>query len=217
MRYIPLTTRGHQRSASRERVLDTARRLPNNLIVELNALVTRVIFDKDSPDLAIGVEYLKGERLYRAHGHPNEGKGQAVLRARIARGRARGRGVQHAAAAHALRHWAAAVLEKYRIPVVKDLPGVGKNLQDRYEVGVVNQVRENPWAILKDAKFSAGDPQYREWAERRSGVYTTNGAVLGVIMRSAAERPLPDLLCFALIGKFKGYYPGLFHTVRAEP
>jgi choline dehydrogenase-like flavoprotein len=215
LRYIPLTTRGHQRSATRERVLDTARRLPNNLVVELNALATRVIFDKDNPDLAIGVEYLKGERLYRAHGHPNDGNGQQCF-ARASREVVLSGGAFNTPQLLMLSGIGPrAVLEKYQIPVVIDLPSVGKNLQDRYEVGVVNQVRENPWAILKDAKFSAGDPQYQQWAERRSGVYTTNGAVLGVILRSAAERPLPDLLCFALLGKFRGYFPG-FSTLFAQ-
>jgi choline dehydrogenase len=38
-------------------------------------------------------------------------------------------------------------------------------------------------------------------------VYTTNGAVLAVIKRSAPARPLPDLFCFALLGLFRGYFP----------
>jgi choline dehydrogenase-like flavoprotein len=61
---------------------------------------------------------------------------------------------------------------------------------------------------LKDAKFSPGDPQYREWAHGRQGVYTTNGAVLAVIKRSTKAQPLPDLFCFALLGLFRGYFPG---------
>ena len=215
VRYVPLTTRGHQRSGSRERVLETARRLPNNLVVELNALATRVIFDKDSPDLAVGVEYLKGERLYRAHGRPNEGNGQQRF-VRASREVVLAGGAFNTPQLLMLSGIGPrAVLEKYRIPVLMDLPGVGKNLQDRYEVGVVNQVKENPWAVLKDAKFNAGDPQYQEWADKRKGVYTTNGAVLGVIKRSAPERRLPDLLCFALIGKFKGYFPG-YSTLFAQ-
>jgi choline dehydrogenase-like flavoprotein len=46
------------------------------------------------------------------------------------------------------------------------------------------------------------------WSTRREGVYTTNGAVLAVIKRSLEERPLPDLFVFALLGLFKGYFPG---------
>ena len=41
--------------------------------MELDALATRVLFD--AQDRAIGVEYLKGERLYRAHGQPGTGPG----------------------------------------------------------------------------------------------------------------------------------------------
>src|SRR5436305_638410 len=46
--YTPLTTRGHQRTGSRERVLDVARRYPDRLKVVLKALVTRVLFDDDN-------------------------------------------------------------------------------------------------------------------------------------------------------------------------
>src|SRR5947209_11702921 len=95
------------------------------------------------------------------------------------------------------------VLEPLAIPVRIELPGVGKNLQDRYEVGVVNRMNFDYWEVLKDAKFARGDPQYQQWADQRQGVYTTNGAVLAVIKRSTANRPLPDLFCFALLGLFK--------------
>jgi choline dehydrogenase-like flavoprotein len=64
------------------------------------------------------------------------------------------------------------------------------------------------WGVLDGAKFAAGDPQYEMWSTRREGVYTTNGAVLAVIKRSLEERPLPDLFVFALLGLFRGYFPG---------
>ena len=80
-------------------------------------------------------------------------------------------------------------------------------LQDRYEVGVVNRLVE-PWEVLKGATFTRDDPQCKQWARWRKGVYTTNGVALAVINRSVAERPLPDLFMFALIGRFKGYFPG---------
>lgn len=50
--------------------------------------------------------------------------------------------------------------------------------------------------------------QDAQWAAKRSGVCTTNGAVLAVIHRSSCIQPVPDLLCFALLGYFRGYYPG---------
>ena len=53
---------------ARERALETAQKYPDRLRIELDALVTRVLLDEN--DRATGVEYLKGERLYRAHGQP---------------------------------------------------------------------------------------------------------------------------------------------------
>jgi choline dehydrogenase-like flavoprotein len=97
-------------------------------------------------------------------------------------------------------------LERHGIEVRVALDGVGRNLQDRYEVGVVNRMNFDHWEVLEGAKFAAGDPQYAEWVTGK-GVYTTNGAVLAVIKRSLAERPLPDLFVFALLGLFRGYFP----------
>src|SRR6516225_9473451 len=63
--YTPLTTRGHQRAATRERLLETAQKFPDRLIIELNALATKILFTESNR--AIGLEYLSGERLYRPH------------------------------------------------------------------------------------------------------------------------------------------------------
>ena len=63
--YLPLATRHHARTGARERVLEVARRYPDRLRLELNALATRVLLDRDNR--AVGVEYLRGERLYGAH------------------------------------------------------------------------------------------------------------------------------------------------------
>src|SRR5260370_3408231 len=98
-------------------------------------------------------------------------------------------------------------LERWQIKPVKTLEGVGQNLQDRYEVGVVHELNE-PWQSIKDAEFKKDDGPYRDWDKKRSGIYTTNGAILAVILRSFAQRQLPDLFCFALVGNFHGYYPG---------
>lgn len=69
IRYTPLTTGRHQRVGTRERVRDVERRYPDRLQVRLNALATRVLFGADNT--AVGVEYLEGERLYRAHAGPS--------------------------------------------------------------------------------------------------------------------------------------------------
>src|SRR4029079_19668132 len=74
VRYLPMTTDGHRRTGARERVLDVARRHPDRLKVVLNALATRVLLDDDRR--AIGVEFLQGERLYRAFTPPSGQAGE---------------------------------------------------------------------------------------------------------------------------------------------
>jgi choline dehydrogenase len=96
-----------------------------------------------------------------------------------------------------------------RIP----LRGVGRNLQDRYEVGVVNRMAR-PWGMLEGATFTTADPQYLEWERHRRGIYTTNGALLSVVQRSAAGKPVPDLFCYALLADFRGYQPGYSEVIR---
>src|SRR5579864_120022 len=210
LRVVPLTNRGRQRMGTRERVLETAQKYSDRLRVELDALVTRVLFDGSGGGLrATGVEYLKGQRLYRAAAAPNPASGERrelhASREVILCGGAFNTPQLLMLSGIGPRD----VLERFAIPVLVDLPGVGKNLQDRYEVAVVNRMNFSAWSVLEGAKFAKGDPQYQQWEKSpREGVYTTNGAVLAVIRRSAQERPLPDLFCFALLGKFRGYYPG---------
>ncbi|HBL28057.1 MAG TPA: glucose-methanol-choline oxidoreductase [Acidobacteria bacterium] len=202
--YTPLSTRGHQRMGARERVVETARKYPDRLKIVLHALVTRVLFDDGNR--AVGVEYLHGERLYRAAAgpHPENGERREIRASRevILAGGAFNTPQLLMLSGIGPR----ATLERHGIPVRVDLPGVGRNLQDRYEVGVVHRMKSD-WEMLACARFAKGDPQYEEWARSRSGVYATNGAMLAAIKRSAPERPLPDLFCFALLGLFKGYFP----------
>jgi choline dehydrogenase-like flavoprotein len=84
---------------------------------------------------------------------------------------------------------------------------VGKNLQDRYEVGVVNRMDFEEWRIFQGAHFDTSDGQYAQWKRCRKGPYMTNGAVLSMYKRSARERPVPDLFCIAFLGRFQGYFP----------
>ncbi|SRR6266446_4553329 len=206
IRYPPLATRGHQRGGARERVLDVAQRHPDRLPIELDALCTRVLFDERNR--AVGVEYLNGARFYRAHGKPSSEPGER-REVRASREVVLCGGAFNTPQLLMLSGVGPKdVLAKHDIAVRVELPGVGQNLQDRHEVGVVNRMNFPAWWVLKDPKFAQGDPQYRTWAESRKGVYTTNGAVLAVIKRALASRPLPDLFCFALLGLFRGYYPG---------
>ena len=205
LRFLPLTTQGHVRVGSRERVRSVAKTFPEKLSIECDALVTRVLFN--GTNRAIGVEYLKGERLYGAHANPSKGAGEK-RQAYAAREVILCGGAFNTPQLLMLSGIGSAEeLKQYGIEARVDLPGVGKNLQDRYEISVVYRMNEN-WQMLAGAKFSKGDDQYQEWDnKKREGVYTTNGGVLAVIKRSKQDK-LPDLFCLGLVGKFKGYFPG---------
>jgi choline dehydrogenase len=215
VRYTPLTTRNHARMGARERVLETAQKYPDRLQVELDALVTRVILDERNR--ATGVEYLKGERLYRAHGQPATAPG-VLSQAQATREVILCGGAFNTPQLLMLSGVGPReVLEPLGITVRIELPGVGKNLQDRYEVGVVNRMSFDHWKILEGLTFAHGDRAYQEWADRREGLFTSNGAVLAAILKSQPERPLPDLFCFALLGLFGGYFPGYSAAEVTKP
>ena len=102
-------------------------------------------------------------------------------------------------------------MEHFGIQVRVDLPRVGENLQDRYEVGVVSEMNAD-FPLLKDLTFAAPqsgqapDPGFVEWQSGK-GLYTTNGVVIGIIKKSRESRPNPDLYIFGLPSSFQGYFP----------
>jgi choline dehydrogenase-like flavoprotein len=203
-RYTPLATRNHARIGTREHLLETSRRHPN-LRLQLNALATRVLLNEKNR--AIGVEYLHGERLYRAHARPNETVGERrtihVSKEVIISGGTFNSPQLLMLSGIGRRE----VLDRLGIQVRVELPGVGRNLQDRYEIAVVNRMNFPEWHIFKDATFSSDDPQFRQWSNCRSGIYATNGNVLAVFKKSSVSEGPPDLFCMALLANFQGYRP----------
>jgi choline dehydrogenase len=212
--YTPLSTANHQRRGVRERLLDVAARHPGQLHIELDALATRVLLDAEGA--AHGVEYLKGARLYRAHPNPASVPGarhevQARREVILCGGAFNtpqllmlsGIGPSEALRAHG-------------IAVRVDLPGVGRNLQDRYEVAVTHRMR-GPWKVLEGARFERDDPLWLGWNQARVGMYASNGAAFGVVRSSTSAGADPDLFCMALLAHFEGYYPGFSEAIRAHP
>ena len=218
--YTPLSTFRHARNGARERVLAVAGRWPRLLELRSFALATRVLLDQHNR--ATGVEYLQGHQVYRAHrgaqaggaqaGNSQAGGGRRVVRAR--------REVILAGGAFNSPQLLLlsgigppADLQALGIAPRVDLPGVGRNLQDRYEVGVVHRMAFDEWPSLRGARFRRGDALYRSWARWRRGMYTSNGAALSVALRSDAAKTLPDLFCMALLAPFQGYFPGYSRAV----
>ncbi|WP_414565603.1 MULTISPECIES: GMC family oxidoreductase [unclassified Anabaena] len=209
---VPLAVKDGKRTGTREYIREIERQYPERLIVKTHALVTKVVLDEQNQ--AIAVEYLEGKHLYRADPRANQTDNSQVKhtvpvkREIILAGGAfntpqllklSGIGPKEE-------------LSQLGIAVRVDLPGVGANLQDRYEVGVVNEMNEN-FTILDNCTFTEPQPGQKitdscllEWNRSKTGVYTTNGAVLGIIKKSHRERPEPDLFIFGLPAYFKGYF-----------
>jgi choline dehydrogenase len=214
---IPLAVGKGRRNGTRERIRDVARRLPDRLEVRTGALVTRVLFDgpagPDGEPVATGVEYLAQPHAYRADPEPVSADAPPPVRVHVRREVILAGGAFNTPQLLKLSGVGPrSELERFGIPCVQDLPGVGENLQDRYEVGVVTQMRKG-FALLEGLTFrppGAGeepDPGFRQWQHGR-GVYTTNGALLGIIRRSRPELTSPDLFIFGLPARFTGYFPG---------
>ncbi|MEO6320537.1 MAG: GMC oxidoreductase [Polaromonas sp.] len=208
--YTPLSTANAQRVGARERLLQAAAAHPDRLHIELNALATRVLFDADGS--ACGVDYLKGPRLYRAHALVNTEAGE---RQQV---QARREVVLCGGAFNTPQLLMlsgigpAAALRAHGIPVRVDLAGVGRNLQDRYEVAVTHRMRQ-PWQVLAGARFERDDPLWQSWRTARVGIYAASGAAMGLIRRSNPELPEPDIFCMALPARFEGYAPGFSRQI----
>ncbi|MBD2308755.1 GMC family oxidoreductase [Chroococcidiopsis sp. FACHB-1243] len=204
---IPQATRNGRRRGPRDLIRETAAALPNNLIVKTNTLVTRVIFrGKD----AVGVEYLEGAHLYRADPQaPLDGAEPGS------------RKVMYAARETILAAGAfnspqilklsgigpADELRQHGIEQIVNLPGVGENLQDRYEVGVITQMNSDFNLTQNCTPGKPSDPCMAQF-EQGKGIYTNNATFAGHIRKSDPARPVPDLFIFGLPVPYQGYYPG---------
>ncbi len=220
---FPLATRNHKRNGTREYLIQTARdarRFP--LRIKTQALVTKVVF-ADAPNAngtwrATGVEFLDGANLYAADLNADSAPASPrTIRVKAKREVILAAGVFNTPQLLMLSGIGEkAQLEQHGIPVKVDVPGVGKNLQDRYEVGVVTEL-DDDFSSVRKCTFAADatDPCYRDW-QGGKGVYTSNGGVASILMKSDPSKAEPDLHIFALPGVFKGYYPGYSTDANAD-
>lgn len=215
--YTPLTTDRGRRIGARERVEAVRQASPlrsgGRLEVMTHTLAERVLFDDSGR--ATGVQAVSGERLYRACPQSMDAPGAPmVLKA--------GREVILAGGAFNTPQLLMLsgigpreALERHDLAVRVDLPGVGRNLQDRYEVAVVNRMAED-WSVLAGARFERGDPLWRAWGGDRSGMYVSNGAALAAARRAPRSKGPRDLFFMALLANFRGYYPGYSKDIAAR-
>lgn len=193
------------RAGPRDYLMAVKEAHPDKLTIKTGALASRVVFDGRR---ATGVEFMQGEGLYGAREPGAPEPQRYVVKAK--------REVILAAGAFNTPQLLKLSgvgpkdeLAKFGIPVVADRPGVGANLQDRYEIGIVEDLKR-PIGLLKDGQFRAdeSDPFFREWQKTGKGPYATNGVAVALVKKSDPKLKDPDLFIFGVPGQFRGYYPG---------
>ncbi len=209
---IPRATALGRRNGTRELLLRTAEAYPQNLEIRTDCLVTRVLFDDVDRNRVVGVEYLDGKALYRADARASSATAASARKYQVRAGREvilAGGAFNSPQLLMLSGVGDPAELRRHGIDVRVPLPGVGRNLQDRYEVGVVTRMKDS-FELLQGCRWGgAGDPCMEEYRQNRMGsVYATNGVVISLFKRSSPSRINPDLAIFGIPGAFRGYYPG---------
>ncbi len=217
LRLIPMAVRDGRRDGPRRLLQQVQQEYPERLTIRTQTLVTGILFDREpgSPGVpaAVGVRCQTGARRYRAHPDPDPGPApeeEIFCRREVI---LCGGAFNSPQLLQLSGIGPADELGRFAIPVRVHLPGVGTNLQDRYEVSIVSELaRDLP--VLRG--LSLGEPRpgrpadaaLDEWRTSHDGLYATNAAMLGIIKKSRPDLASPDLFVFALPGYFRGYYKG---------
>lgn len=219
---LPEAVSGKVRSSPQEFILATANALNADstrkyvLDIQLNTLVTKVRFATTSQNQkrAVGVEYLEGPSLYGAdpRAEPSHTGGEAGF-VNAAREVILAAGTFNTPQLLKLSGIGAAEeLAKFDIPVVVDLPGVGTNIQDRYEIALVGETTHKS-TVFGNCTFLTGsdDPCVDEWLDDigQGSPYSNVGPTVVIPRRSSeADNSDNDLFTTNLSGYFDGYFPG---------
>ncbi|MCX5193032.1 GMC family oxidoreductase N-terminal domain-containing protein [Streptomyces sp. NBC_00249] len=212
----PMTVRAGRRHAVRERLLDVRSRYAANLSVATDALAERIVFEERQGALrATAVEYLSGRHLYQASPGAvprseaeRDGLRRTVRVTReviVAGGAFNTPQLLMLSGIGPREH-----LAEHGITPLLDLPGVGANLQDRYEVSVVSSLNRDFTAIAPCTFKDQGDPCLAEWKTSpmpSSTPYGANGVVTGIKRRASKGSAHPELFVFCAPGNFTGYVP----------
>ncbi|KAI0454775.1 hypothetical protein F5B21DRAFT_474205 [Xylaria acuta] len=219
---VPIAMKDGVRASPRERILDVANAVnadgtrKYHLDIKLNTLVTKINFDQSgSVPRATGVEYMEGQSLYRADARSATAKVTGTGSVRASREVIVSGGAYNTPQLLKLSGVGpAAELKSFNIPVVVDLPGVGTNMQDRYENGVIS-VTNRDYDLTKDCTFglTAGpDPCLQTWQAGKGqiskGVYATNGGAVAYVLKSSVADKDADVIILGAPGAFPGYFPG---------
>lgn len=234
---IPVSTNDGRRHGVRERLAEVVEKHPANLVIVEKVFVRELLFDPalsaNGVPKVIGVSYWSKQGIYRAHVKEgqqprpaDEEAGQAFARREIilCGGTFNTPQLLMLSGIGPKEHLSAVAPS---VPCRVNLPGVGMNLQDRYEVAVISPAKKK-FDLLNNATFdpndTQGDKSAAAWNKNATGLYSSNGGALAVIdtskfsidreiarakLQSREPQPVPpDLFLFAFPAAFRGYYHG---------
>jgi choline dehydrogenase len=216
---VPLSTFNGARSSPREFIAQTVS-MGFPLTVQTGALATRVLFEPGDSPTAVAVQYLDGTHIYQADPNATPPGPSVVLKTvRAKREIILAGGTFNTPQLLKLSGIGpAAELSGLGLPVVLDLPGVGFNLQDRYEVTLVSVTNSN-YSIFNGCTFSGNstDPCWTAWSDDQEGIYDSAGTMGVVIKRSSTAGLDPDLFMYTAPYNFTGYYRGYTEPQNLTP
>ena len=207
------------RISIREYLLETQSKYPKNLYLVTGALATRILTKGKH---AVGVEYMRGPDLYEADKNFNEAEKPHVSRIYARREVIVSSGVFNTPQLLKLSGIGPAKeLKAHGINVVSDLPGVGENLQDRYEISVNVELKEPIKFYSRCKTFQASDPCRDAYAtgiwegaqQPFYGPYANNAIFGSRILKSGPHRTLPDIFITGLAIPYRGIFPGFSRVV----
>ena len=222
---IPMAVSDGARSSPRDFLLATAGATYANgtkkyqLDIRTHAFVTKIRFSEGSEPRAVGVDFLDGESLYSADSRSGTNVGtpgsvNATYEVIISAGTFNtpqllmlsGIGPK-------------AELEKFDIPVVVDLPGVGVNLQDHYEISTVVKY-DTEFSFISDCTFleTADDPCYIQYTTNSTekGPYATTLLPVAALLKSSVSGGVRDTFMFGGPINFHGYFQGYTAAALAD-
>ena len=228
---VPISTNSGARTGSREFILSVRDAVhPNGkkkypLDVRLNCQATRILFNTSaSPPVATGVEFLDGAHLYRASPlSPSSPTAGTPGSATASREVIISAGAYNSPQLLKLSGIGpASELSRFGIPLLVDLPGVGANLQDHYEISVNARV-PLPWPALNGCTFGfygAPDPCLEKWKRPLlgdRGTYASAGFASAMLYKSSVTTDDSyDIFAFGGPVNFRGYWPGYSVNATSE-
>ncbi|KAH6620086.1 hypothetical protein C7974DRAFT_458005 [Boeremia exigua] len=223
------------RYSVRDRVLDTLRAVDKRgkkrypLDLRLNSYASKVLFDKSvngSVPRAIGIEYLEGKSIYQGDLRYNASNKATTRKVYAKKEVILSGGTFNTPQLLLLSGIGpAADLKALNIPVVVDLPGVGRNMQDHNEIGTIAHAAQNisldadPGFPRSQCLFGApNDPCYDLW-QQGQGPYAEGNTMGSMIFLKTNHTNTGERDIGSFSGPFgtRGFWPATPNQDFTDP